>query len=421
MKSKKFIILILAAFILRLLLIPIAFHGDLNNNISWGKLASERGLANFYEGTDWPNSAPNQPPLTILLFAFTNNIWSFVDNSSWFLNNRISFFPSKFIWYWERQGMTLLVKLPSVLADLGIGWLIYKYFKEKKMERRGFILSALWLFNPVILYNSAVWGQTDPIVNLLGLVSILFLMKRKLVLSMIFIVLSLLFKGSLSIFLPILFVVMIWQKYEVKEWVRAFAACAICVVGISIWFHPAFDLPVWLFNLYNQRIFPGEIGYLTANAFNFWWIVDPGKVLDSYIYFGLSAHIWGYLLVIGIVLTLILWLKKHKFEEKYIFYALSLTALATFLFFTRIHERYLYPFFPLATISLGFFPEILISYIILSILSLLNLYHLFWAPPFSFLESLLKIDSVKTALSIINLIVFIKLIHLTKKINSLIN
>ncbi len=423
MKSKKFFILILVALILRILLVPIAYHGDLNNNISWGKLAVERGLPGFYESGNppaggWPYSAPNQPPLTILLFASTNSVWNFVEKNAWWLNNHFAIFPSRIIWFWEGQGMTYLVKIPSIIADLGIGVLIYKYFLERKMQKKGFLLGALWLFNPVILYNSAIWGQTDPIVNFLGLVGILYLLKRKLSLSLVFLTLSLMFKGSLSIFLPIIFVVMVWQKYKLEEWVRGIVLSAISVIAISIWFHPAIDLLVWLFNLYNQRILPGEIGYLTANAFNFWWLVNPGKVLDSQIYFGISAHTWGYLAAAGIIIGLILWLRKHKFEEKYVFYALSLTALATFLFLTRIHERYLYPFFPVATISIGYLPILLIPYIVLSFVNLLNLYHLFWAPPFPYLERALKIDNIKIMLSLINLMVFVKLVWLARNIKS---
>src|SRR3990167_10923077 len=173
-RLKKVLILIFfSAFVLRLSVSLIAYHGDLNNNISWGTLALERGLNGFYgssDANDWPYSAPNQPPLSILSLAGLRVVYLAIENISWRLNNQFSFFPSTFIWFWEAKGMTLLMKLPSIFADLGIGWLIYKYFEKEGKHKLGLILSAVWLFNPIIWYNSSIWGQTDSIVNLLVLI-----------------------------------------------------------------------------------------------------------------------------------------------------------------------------------------------------------------------------------------------------------
>lgn len=418
MRSKKLIIIILLALLFRLGLVPVAYHGDLNNNISWGNLAVERGFKDFYEGKTWPYSAPNQPPLTVLLFSLTSFTYQMIDNLSWNLNNSLRFFPSKFIWFWENQGMTFLVKIPSIIADLGIGLLIYNYFKKRNKKKTGLGLLVFWLFNPIVWYNSSIWGQTDSIVNLLGLAAVLFLIERKSIGFAIFMTLSLLFKGSLAIFLPIILVYVIWQKFSFKEWLRAIFASAITICLVSVWFHPGVDLFVWLINLYSTRILPGEIGYLTANAFNFWWLVSPGKILDSTVYFGLSARIWGYLISLGIIIALTIWLKKRKFEEKYLFLAFAITAITTFLFMTRIHERYLYPLFPMATIVLGFFPTAIVPLVILSVVNLLNLYYLFWAPSFAFLENLLKIDQTKNILSIINLLVWAASLGALKRFKS---
>lgn len=402
MRNKKIILLFTLAFLLRLGIVFSAHHGDLNNNISWGTLAVERGLSGFYEGKSWPYSAPNQPPLSILTFATTKVLWQWAESAAWWLNRNIQIFPSAFIWFWEGKGMDLMVKLPGIFADLGIAGLIYQYLRYKKKEKLGIVLSAVWLFNPVSWYNSAVWGQTDAIVNLFGLVSILFLLRKRLVLSFTFLALSLLFKGSLAIFVPIFVFVAFWQKRELKEWVKAVIAVLTTVVLVSIWFHPRQDLLSWLFSLYQNRILPGEIGYLTANAFNFWWLVDPGKVLDSTIYFGLPARAWGFMLAGVGVAWILLWLRKGL-SDKYIFLSFILISLISFLFMTRIHERYLYPFFPYATILLGLIPNFAVYYIILSATYLLNLYHLFWAPSIPFLEALYTNVLFPRFISVVNL------------------
>ena len=42
--TKTFLFILLFALILRLSLVFVAYHGDLNNNISWATLSVERGL-----------------------------------------------------------------------------------------------------------------------------------------------------------------------------------------------------------------------------------------------------------------------------------------------------------------------------------------------------------------------------------------
>lgn len=367
-------------------------------------MAVERGLANFYEGKVWPFSAPNQPPLYILLYGFTSLVWKYVENGSWWLNNHVPIFPSGFIWFWESKGMTLMAKLPSIIADIGIGLLIYRYFKRENKEETGTNLLLVWLFNPAVWYNSTIWGQTDPIVNFLGLISILMILDRKIILSFVFLALSILFKGSLTIFLPVIFLLALYQKYKFKYWLKAVVLSLTAVVVTSFWFHPYIDFPVWLFNLYTNRIFPGEIGYLSANAFNFWWLVDSGKVLDSTVYLGIPFRIWGFILFGISYLATIFYLYKSKFTKKSVIIALALIGLTSFMFMTRMHERYLYPFIPLATIIIGFIPEMIAIYIAYSLTYLVNLYHLFWVPSIPWLEKNFDTLRIGTYVSILNLI-----------------
>jgi Gpi18-like mannosyltransferase len=417
-KKWKLIIILLIAFLLRLLLVPTAYHGDLNNNISWGTLAAERGLSGFYgsaDADDWPYSAPNQPPLTILMFAGLRLIWVWVDKFLWWVNYDIRLFPSRLVWFWRDFGMTFLVKLPSIVADLGIFYLILKYLMSKKKKRLGLILGMVWLINPIGWYTSSIWGQTDSIVNLFGLASILFLLRKDLVKFCVVFTLSFLFKGSLAIFVPVLGFIAIKQKHKVSEWIKALIFSIVTIILVSIWFHPYIDFPIWFIKLYQERILPGEIGYLTANAFNIWWLVDPGKVMDNEKFFGITARLWGIITTLAGMTGIIYWLNKKGLSDRNIFFSLSVVAILSFLFMTRIHERYLYPFFPLSTLSLAFFPQLTIFYIVLSVTFLLNLYHLFWAPPIPFLEKLFINSQVGNTLAIINIIVFIFVVFLFQR------
>lgn len=415
-----------AALLIRLSLILIAHHGDLNNNISWGTIAYEKGLNGFYEGyinrscttalggdcgqkviKNWPYSAPNQPPLTIEMFAVTRFIWQKLRDFFWYMNWTLLIFPSKLIWFWDDKGMDLLVKLPSVIADLGIGLIIYRYLGKKKeiSDKTATFITGLWLFNPVILYNSTVWGQTDSIVNFLGLVGIIALLRKNFKTFAVFLTLSLLFKASLAVFIPVLLIVAIKQKYPVKNWIISVIYSVLTVIVISVWFHPGPDLILWIAKLYYVQILPGEIGFLTANAFNLWWLINPGKVMDSTLFLGIQLRFWGYLVFVTGIIAIIKWLSKKITEERILF-SLALSALISFLFMTRIHERYIYPFFPPATLITAFYPGLLFPYILYSMINLLNLYNLFWAPQIPVIVSLLGNARFTDILSIINLLLF---------------
>lgn len=425
MKNIKFwlVSIFLLGLILRLGVSLVGYHGDLNNNISWGTIAYEKGLNGFYEGSglatksngekDWPYSAPNQPPLTILTFALCRFVWQHLRDFIWYMNWQLLIFPSRLVWFWDDYGMTLLVKLPSIFADLGIAYLIYRYFKNQKT---GLILSAVWLFNPVIWYNSSVWGQTDSVVNLLGLLAILFLLKKKLPVFAVLFTLSMLFKGSLSTFVPVLFFYALWQKYSVKDWFKAILAGLITVLMVSVWFHTAGDLIIWLIDLYMKRILPGEIGFLTANAYNFWWLVDPGKIYDSTLYFGLSARLIGFVIVLAVNAGVIFWLGK-KPDHKRLLLSLLIVSLVSFLFMTRIHERYLYPYFPVSTLALGFLPGYWPVYGLFSLIHLINLYNLFWVPGIGPLRNFLMLSWPGYVFSAVNLILFLLSLRQIRRVN----
>ena len=259
--------------------------------------------------------------------------------------------------------------------------------------------------------SSSIWGQTDSIVNLLGLIAVISLLDKKIIRSVFFLTLSLLFKGSLTIFLPIFFVIALKQGHSVKKLFLSAIYALVLVLVSSVWFHPYLDLPIWLINLYKDRIMPGEIGYLTANAFNMWYLVSPDKTSDYMPIFGLSARTIGFIIFGGLYTAILLKLRKYSGNYMVLF-SLSLVALASFLFITRMHERYLYPFFPYATFVLAILPQITVGFVLLSVIHLFNLYNLFWVPSLPALEAIMKNSNYPIAFSIITLAVFFNFLYI---------
>ena len=69
-----------------------------------------------------------------------------------------------------------LVKIPGILADAGVAWLLFAYgrrFLDRRFTRSpgrsergaavGLLAAGIYLFNPATIFNSAVWGQVDSV------------------------------------------------------------------------------------------------------------------------------------------------------------------------------------------------------------------------------------------------------------------
>jgi len=393
--------LLFLAFLFRTALSFGPFHPDLGNHLDWGIKFWTLGPKYFYENLFWQVSWPNQPPGTIYTFALIRKIYEAIFGLTWWLNIKIPSFPSTLIPFFENKLYVALVKLPSILADLGIGLLIYKFVKELKNSKVAKIAATVFLVNPVIWYNSAVWGQTDALINFFGLWSLYLFWKKKPILAAIVFLSSFYFKGSLLIFLPIILILL--AKSETAWWKKVIVVLIFPVVLAYLsfpfvrWMSP---IP-WLYHLYVDRIFGHQGNMLTANAFNLWALffgIDF-SVNDLGSFLGLTFKSWGQILFMVISAPVLVALLVKKFKIESVLFSLSAIAVFSFLFLTNMHERYLYPAIPCLTILIFIVPKMKFFYALLCTAFMLNLYNLWFVPdPFGvkvfFTPSLVRVFSL---------------------------
>lgn len=301
-----------------------------------------------------------------------------------FLHFKAHAFPGSALLYLEQNLYPAMLKLPAILSDLGIAWIIYKILFELTKKRKPAIIgAAIWLFNPVIWYNSAVWGQYDAVINFLALSSFYLLYKKKLLWSMLLLAASLYIKASLLIFVPAFLVIALRQKYELKKWLIA-AGSSLLALGLATFPFSRGEPFGWLYNLYVNKVFVDQLHSITANAFNLWGAVNgihiaPQLFPESTPLLGLTYQYWGYILF-AVFYIPSLWLVYKKQDIKTIVWSLAVASFSSFMLLTNMHERYLYPLFPYFTILLILIPEIFANYAAVSIISLLNMYN-FWFVP----------------------------------------
>ena len=385
--TKKIKLILLSALVFRLFLSFLTWHPDVNNHIDWGVRFWQYGAKNFYSQNVWSYTWPNQPPGTIYIYAGIKKLYDFIFSIFWWINLNFPPFPSNVIFYLESNLYPALLKLPSILADFGIAYLIYKSIKNKKNAKIG---ALLWLFNPVVWYNSSLWGQTDSIITFFVFLSFYLLLNKKPELSLLSYALSVFIKASLLIFIPIYILIFYLNKYKLNTYIKSVILAIFVVLLLTVPFSKG-NIFVWLFDLYQGKIFTQQLQVITANAFNIWAAIASIHERPQTLYLGpLTYQLWGTILFGAsyIVLTIVFLNSKTK----NIFWVLSMIAFTSFMFMTNMHERYLYPFFPFFTVLAVANKKLLKVYLLVSLISLLNLYNFWWYPKITVLMNFLSFD-----------------------------
>jgi hypothetical protein len=136
----------------------------------------------------------------------------------------------------------------------------------------------------------------------------------------------------------------------------------------------------------------GQYSVVTTNAFNGWALAgDPSLaavsgsgsgswVSDSLpVFGGISAVTLGttLLLAVGIIVALGLLIRD---DRRSIMLAFAVTAFAFYAVPTRVHERYLFPFFPIAALLVAPYVRAAVGWIAVGLLNTVNLHAVLGSP-----------------------------------------
>jgi hypothetical protein len=200
---------IVIGILLRLIFALTTYHGDLAALVLAGdSLAVKHQFINFYEsvftiGTQGELKLPDHQmtfiyqPLAyfipgLIYLPFAGLLKGLVDGllhtNPYLLAGKSLFFP------------LLIYKLPLILADLGILFLLPKFFTKKKDQHLSLIL---WSLNPLAIYVSSMIGQVDAILTFFLVAGLLAFKKDRLYLSVFFFTLSALVKPIGLVLLPV--------------------------------------------------------------------------------------------------------------------------------------------------------------------------------------------------------------------------
>lgn len=391
LKSNRFlIVLLLSGLLLRLVLSIQIYSGDMNNYIAWAKDSLTLGFSGIYEREfffRYGVLTPNYPPIPLFFFTTFYWLYEWVYQSAWSLNSTVGLFPSNLILLLEDQDtLPAFLKIPAISADLGLATIVFIFAKKLVNNRKSkwpFLAAALVLFNPAFFYNSASWGQIEAIPLFFVLVSFyLLLYSKKYMFSSLFFTLALLSKQTPAVFVP-LFILAFLKSFGFRKSLKAFFASVALFWLTFLPFYKGGNLLLSPFSIYWQKIQTASVSdYVTDHAFNFWALISGlGKISDSTSFWlGLPYSMWGYIFF-GVLLAAVLYVVYQKRDlQGTVLAAAGLSALAAFLFLTRMHERHLEQALPFLLLVGLKNKKALWIFLFLSVFHFINLYHNWWAP-----------------------------------------
>ena len=357
----KLSILIFLAIAVRLFFIFFQYSGDVKNHIVWADSVIKQGSFGLYSRHFSGFNDANYPPVSIVLLSGSRLLYQSVSSFIHWQNFHAKFVPSSVVPFIESENAAAgFMKLPAILADLGIGYSIFKLTKKK-------FFVFLYLFNPAVIYVSSVWGQIESLPIFFLLLSF-FLLPKRYYLSHVAFVLAILSKQTALWLLPVYLI--IWYKHGgFAALLRGLTLQA--VIFIALYF--PFTLSLNPFPLYLTTL-SGSSTLVSDQAMNLWYFIFQGvRLADSVLLFSLSVRIWS-LLLLAITLTFVSFKLWKRYEISLAANALFYLSLAAFFLQTRVHERHLAPALPFLLLT-TFKPKTKVTlYVFLSVYHLFNLY-----------------------------------------------
>ncbi|HEY4632831.1 MAG TPA: hypothetical protein VIH00_02855, partial [Candidatus Limnocylindrales bacterium] len=329
-------------------------------------------------------------------------------------------------------GIGDLIKLPPILADLAIGWLVWSMARELGVRDRLALAGALVaVFNPIAWFDSVVWGQVDSFGVVFLLRGLRALWHDQPERAAVYTVIAAIIKPQLGILIPLVAVVTIrralwpierdprgdprtagarvldglraWERRTdrplriVTTGLAGFLTAVVLSLpfGLSV-VEISASAPYVTSGLLDQVVVAGGgYPYLTVNAYNPWalvpsdlgnslansgqWICDAAVIAGDRCGAGVAVVGAVPAVAIGAGLLLlaiaaILWIAGRHPDRLTLLVALALLALAFFILPTRVHERYGFPFFALGAILFAVSSRWRLAYVVLSIATFANMY-----------------------------------------------
>ena len=240
----------------------------------------------------------------------------------------------------------LLLKLPSITADIITGYLLYRLAKHRLPGIWPVLVAVIYVFNPAVFINSAVWGQVDSFLVMFLALGFLLLNSSKPELSGPPLAAAVLIKPHGLIFLP----VVLYELIKRRNWIVLVKTAAFGFLsGIIIILPFALNQePSWIFKLYLNTAEGYQ--YASLNAFNLFSLIGANLRPDPSFSLFFSYKVWDIFYYSHVNLYCCTALEGKRRSS--CLCQCTRSFMGVFTLSIRMHERYMFSvlFFLLAVI-----------------------------------------------------------------------
>ncbi len=372
--------LLFLAFVVRFIFFPnLGYANDTGTYESWFNTAATYGPRVFYSVVGWCD----YPPFNVYFF------WAFG-----LLAESLSLFGSNLFVY--------VMKLLPNLFDLATACLIFAFVRKRLSFKMALLGTALYAFNPAVIFNAAVWGQFDAIYTFFLVLSLTFVFSSKPKLAAVAFMLGVLTKPQ-SIALAPLLVFLIYRKFNWKGLLSSILVAAATVFAVILpfeWTNPVTFLGNIYFGAYQGYSFT------TVNAFNIWGFGGMWQPETQ------TSFLTGWLLFAALAAFTLYFVHKRfgVNDELLVLFAAFVLFFSFFMLPTRIHERYLFPAMAVLALMFPFLKKMRPLYVVLTVTCFVNqAYVLSFLNAGQFIQAG---DAVAIAVSLINSVAFLYVLML---------
>lgn len=274
------------------------------------------------------------------------------------LYHYILYFFGKIVGYESVGQYVYYLKSITLIFHFITGFFVLQLIKNLYTPGKALLYTILFfLLNVAIVYNAFFWGQVDDIFTCFVFISFYFAYKKRVLISLLSLVIAINFKLQAIIFIPFLGLMLLplmLKPFKPLKWVLWIASMAVLQILILLPFIYSNTVERMWEVVVNSF---GKYPVVSINAFNFWDFIfwrSPIEVFDGTKFLGVTYKQWGLLLFFissGIALfpliknTLLQIFNKTKtyVEIDKLLIIGALIPLLFFFFNTQMHERYSHP------------------------------------------------------------------------------
>ncbi len=327
-RERILFILLLIGVIMRFVdLTHAGYLGDMIlYNAPWAQAIQKFGLFRVYA------TAPetNYPPIYLFILGITSSIAVPLQGNDITL------------------AFIVVTKLFSVVAELAIVAVVYHWLPRG--TRLKWIMPLTLALYPGLIATTAFWGQTDSILTLLLILSIIALNRNQTRMSWVWFSLALLMKFQAIVLLPMLGILSL-RRFGIRSTIYGILTAG-AIFGVVL---APFVISSGLTDA--LRPYTGATDrypVVTVNAFNLWYLVIPplwnllpthpsAIPFDTNVLIGtLSIRQISLILFASYVLLVVIMIWQQSSIRREFSWAAALY-IGFFMLPTQMHERYLYP------------------------------------------------------------------------------